>query len=139
MKRLIGSAVLLSLVFSSDYPLLVTTTAFAAGKVSSSYSYLKGAGKVDYKTFEDTSRGIVIHDFNGDGYVDLIATNSSGAVVVSESRTEMLRGPIFLWLNGGTPCRGRGSTGRRIDRGWDSGCAHRSQDIEYGCQTNFAD
>jgi hypothetical protein len=57
MKRLIASAILLSVVFSSDFPLVVTTTAYAAGKVSSSYRYLKGTGKVNYKTFEDTSRG----------------------------------------------------------------------------------
>jgi hypothetical protein len=71
MKCLIASAVLLSVVFSTGLPVVGTTTAFAAGKVSSSYRYLKGIGKVRYKSFEDTSRGIVLHDFNGDGYVDV--------------------------------------------------------------------
>ena len=49
----------------------------------------------------ENGKGLAHGDFNGDGYVDLIATNSSGPVVVSESQTEILRGPIFLWLNGG--------------------------------------
>ncbi len=71
MKRLFASAVLLSVVFSTDLPFVGTTTAFAAGKVSSSYRYLKGIGKVEYKMFEDSARGIVIHDFNGDGYTDV--------------------------------------------------------------------
>ena len=71
MKRLFASAVLLSVVFSTDLPFLSTTTAFAAGGPSSSYVYLKGKGKVKYKSFEDTSRGIVLHDFNGDGYTDV--------------------------------------------------------------------
>ena len=71
MKRLFSSAVLLSVVLSTDLPFLNTTTAFAAGGPSSSYVYLKGQGKVKYKSFEDTSRGIVLHDFNGDGYTDV--------------------------------------------------------------------
>ena len=49
----------------------VSSTAFAAGGPSSSYVYLKGQGKIKYKSFEDTSRGIVLHDFNGDGYTDV--------------------------------------------------------------------
>ena len=71
MKRLFASAVLLSVMFSTDLPFLNTATAFAAGGPSSSYVYLKGKGKVQYKMFEDTSRGIVLHDFNGDGYTDV--------------------------------------------------------------------
>ena len=35
------------------------------------------------------------------GYVDLIATNSSGPIVLQLFETHKLRGPIFLWLNGG--------------------------------------
>ena len=49
----------------------------------------------------ENGKGLAHGDFNGDGYVDLIATKSSGPVVVSRSRTEMLRGPIFLWMNVG--------------------------------------
>ena len=51
--------------------------------------------------FHENGKGLAHGDFNGDGYVDLIATNSSGPAGVSESQSERLRGPIFLWLNGG--------------------------------------
>jgi hypothetical protein len=64
MKHLFTSVVLLSVVFSTDLPFLSTTTAFAAGGPSSPYVYLKGKGKVDYKMFEDTSRGIVCRELN---------------------------------------------------------------------------
>ena len=49
----------------------------------------------------ENGKGLAHGDFNGDGYVDLIATNSSGPVVVQGFETEMLRGPLFLWMNGG--------------------------------------
>ena len=49
----------------------------------------------------ENGRGLAHGDFNGDGYVDLIATNSSGPVVIQLFETHQLRGPIFLWLNGG--------------------------------------
>ena len=49
----------------------------------------------------ENGKGLAHGDFNGDGYVDLIATNSSGPIVVHGFETQMLRGPIFLWLNGG--------------------------------------
>lgn len=50
--------------------------------------------------FHENGKGLAHGDFNGDGYVDLIATNSSGPVVY-DYEVEKLRGPIFLWLNGG--------------------------------------
>ena len=72
MKPLIASAVLLSVVFSANLPLVGVTPAFAAGKVSSSYRYLKGIGKLNYKkSFDDAARAIVLNDFNGDGYTDV--------------------------------------------------------------------
>jgi len=50
---------------------LAGSPAWSASGFSSSYIYLQGKGKVKYKSFEDTSRGIVLHDFNGDGYTDV--------------------------------------------------------------------
>ena len=40
-------------------------------------------------------------DVNGDGYVDLIATNSSGAVSGDSPWVEEAQGPFFVWINGG--------------------------------------
>ncbi len=39
-------------------------------------------------------------DLNGDGYVDLIGTNSRGMVHLPPIRAE-LPGPLFVWMNGG--------------------------------------
>ncbi len=49
----------------------------------------------------ENGKGLAHGDFNGDGYVDLIGTNSSGPIVIELFETHDLRGPIFLWLNGG--------------------------------------
>ena len=51
----------------------------------------------------ENGKALAHGDFNGDGYVDLIGTNSSGPIIVHGFETQMLRGPIFLWLNGGGP------------------------------------
>ena len=55
--------------------------------------------------FHENGKGLAHGDLNGDGYVDLIGTNSSGRVHVKGSNSEMVyaRGPIFVWLNGGGP------------------------------------
>ena len=97
-------------MFSTDLPFLSTTTAFAAGGPSSSYVYLKGKGKVDYKMFEDVARGIVLHDFNQDGYTDVgygsglhVADEcmfkpdgTCGSKCTSRCRTSRGRSEIFL-------------------------------------------
>ncbi len=49
----------------------------------------------------ENGKGLAHGDFNSDGYVDLVATNSSGPIIVHGFETQMLRGPIFLWFNGG--------------------------------------
>ena len=63
----------------------------------------------------ENGKGLAHGDLNGDGYPDLIGTNSSGAVFVDpaeamEARaegkdrrlpTEPAPGPVFVWLNGG--------------------------------------
>ena len=51
--------------------------------------------------FHENGKGLAHGDFNGDGYVDLIGTNSTGPVFTSGSKTELQSGPIFLWMNGG--------------------------------------
>ena len=99
MNRLIAIAVLLSVVISTDFPFVGTTTAFAAGKVSSSYRYLKGIGKVDYKMFSDTSRGIVLHDFNGDGYTDVGYGTGGHCVPGAECAGNQTTGRAEIFLN----------------------------------------
>lgn len=95
MKRLFASAVLLSVVFSADLPFVSTTTAFAAGGPSSSYRYLKGSGKVVYGNFEDSAHGVVLHDFNKDGYTD-VGYSTGGHVLPGTGKTSSGRTEIFL-------------------------------------------
>ena len=49
----------------------------------------------------ENGKGLAHGDMNGDGYVDLIGTNSSGAVTGDSPWVEEAQGPFFVWLNGG--------------------------------------
>ena len=49
----------------------------------------------------ENGKGVAHGDLNGDGYVDLIATNSSGAVSGDSPWVEEAQGPFFVWINGG--------------------------------------
>ncbi len=66
-------------------------------------NYVKGL-RLDPERHEN-GKGLAHGDLDGDGYVDLIGTNSSGpgaADPFSDTPTpELAPGPIFLWLNGG--------------------------------------
>ncbi|MDA1189778.1 MAG: FG-GAP-like repeat-containing protein, partial [Chloroflexi bacterium] len=51
--------------------------------------------------FHENGKGVAHGDLNGDGYVDIIGTNSSG--LIWEGRSENLaqaQGPVFMWVNG---------------------------------------
>ena len=52
--------------------------------------------------FHENGKGVAHGDLNGDGYVDLIGTNSSGDLW-NEGRDGLIfaLGPLFLWINGG--------------------------------------
>ena len=52
--------------------------------------------------FHENGKGLAHGDFNNDGYVDLVGTNSSGPMWVEEGNAAIPKpGNIFLWLNSG--------------------------------------
>ncbi len=57
--------------------------------------------KIDPR-FHENGKGLAHGDLDGDGYVDLIGTNSSGDEWRGSVETiSPAKGPIFIWMNGG--------------------------------------
>ena len=52
--------------------------------------------------FHENGKGVAHGDLNGDGYTDIIGTNSSGNIWSGNSESLIAApGPVFIWLNGG--------------------------------------
>ena len=51
--------------------------------------------------FHENGKGVAKGDLNGDGYVDLIGSNSMGPIWIGPNLLDLLGGRLFVWINGG--------------------------------------
>ena len=63
-------------------------------------SFNRGEQRIS-PAFHENGKGLAKGDLNGDGYVDLIGTNSNGCRLVGASDCNWEPGPLFMWMNAG--------------------------------------
>ncbi|MEE8045814.1 MAG: CRTAC1 family protein, partial [Dehalococcoidia bacterium] len=51
--------------------------------------------------FHENGKGVAVGDLNGDGYVDVIGTNSNGETFTADGERAVVGGPLFVWMNSG--------------------------------------
>ncbi len=51
--------------------------------------------------FHENGKGLAKGDLDGDGYVDLIGTNSNGCRLIGQDECSWDPGPLFMWMNAG--------------------------------------
>jgi uncharacterized membrane protein YraQ (UPF0718 family) len=51
--------------------------------------------------FHENGKGVAVGDLNGDGFIDVIGTNSNGETFDAEGERAVVGGPLFVWMNSG--------------------------------------
>jgi uncharacterized membrane protein YraQ (UPF0718 family) len=51
--------------------------------------------------FHENGKGVAVGDLNGDGFVDVIGTNSNGETFDATGGRAIASGPLFVWMNSG--------------------------------------
>ena len=51
--------------------------------------------------FHENGKGVAIGDLDGNGFIDVIGTNSNGETFNSKGERTVAGGPLFVWMNSG--------------------------------------
>ena len=51
--------------------------------------------------YHENGKGVAVGDLNGDGFVDVIGTNSNGESFDASGERVVVSGPLFVWMNSG--------------------------------------